>query len=128
VAEQRQLLGRALDKLLSYGGDWTMLLDDGSRIVYESGTCDGVFGARSVTSSLGRRIASFVHPDDVALAFDKMAESLSSLNSEVHFEIRAGFKGGPWRKVDVLAVNCFGDPSLNGVILRVRSLNALPAR
>ena len=105
-----------------------MLLDDGSRIVYEIGTCDSVFGARSVTSSLGRRIASYVHPDDVALAFDKMAESLSALKSEVRFEIRAGFKDGPWRMVDVLAVNCFGDPNLNGVILRVRSLNAMPSR
>ena len=128
MAEQRQLLRPALDKLLSYGGDWTMLLDDGSRIVYEVGSCDPVFGARSVTSSLGRRIASFVHPNDIALAFDKMAESLIALNSEVRFEIRAGFKGGPWRKVDVLAVNCFGDPNLNGVILRVSSLNALPER
>jgi hypothetical protein len=105
--------------LASYVGDWTVLLDQTGRIVYELGWCDALFGGEGQTTSIGRHITTFVHPDDMTLAMDKMADSLSELGSQIAFEIRAGLGETSYRTVDVLAVNCFHDRHLNGVILRV---------
>jgi hypothetical protein len=117
--ERRHLAPEALLTLASYAGDWTVLLDQTARIVYELGSCDVLFAGEPQTSSIGRRITAFVHPDDMILATDKMADSLSELGSQIAFQIRAGLGETSYRTVDVLAVNCFHDRFLNGVILRV---------
>ena len=117
--ERRHLGTEALVTLGSYLGDWTVLLDQTGRIVYELGSCDALFGGTAQTSSIGRHITTFVHPHDMTLATDKMADSLSELGSQIAFEIRAGLRETSYRTVDVLAVNCFHDRFLNGVILRV---------
>ena len=87
--------------------------------MYEVGSCDTLFGGEEQGTSIGRRITAFVHPDDMTLAADKMADSLSEIGSRIAFEIRAGLGDATYRTVDVLAVNCFDDRFLNGVILRV---------
>lgn len=104
----------------AYGGVWTVLLDHSSRIVYEIGSRSAIGGDPEPVSSIGRRIAAFVHPDDMVLAVGKMEASLSAPGTEIAFEIRAGSQDSGWRIVDVLAVNCLHDPSIDGVILRVR--------
>jgi hypothetical protein len=71
---------------------------------------------------VGKGILGFVHPDDMTFAVDRMEESLSGPRLEVTFEIRAGLRGGPWQTVQVLAVNYFDDPDLNGVVLRVQKM------
>lgn len=114
----RQLDAEALRRLAFYEGEWTVLLNHDARIVYELGTCDRVFGGPGGTSSTGRHITSFVCPDEMGLAFDKMAESLASLGSEVAFRIRAGRGDGQWQEVDVLAINRFDDAHINGMVLR----------
>jgi PAS domain-containing protein len=116
--EQRHLESEALLTLASYAGDWTVLLDHTGRIVYELGSCDVLFGGDE-RISIGRPIVAFVHPDDMTLATDMMADSLSEPGSQIAFEIRAGLGETSYRIVDVLAVNCFHDRLLNGVILRV---------
>ena len=98
---------------------WTVVLDDTSRIVYEMGSRDLVFGGEPRTSSIGRRIAAFVHPDDVDLAVDRMEESLGQSRSDISFQIRAGDDGRTWRTVGVRAVNLLDDESVNGIILAV---------
>jgi hypothetical protein len=116
--EQRHLASEALVTLQSYAGDWTVLLDHTGRIVYELGSCDVLFRGEEQTS-IGRPIIAFVHPDDMTLATDMMADSLSEPGSHITFEIRAGLGESSYCMVDVLAVNCFHDRLLNGVILRV---------
>ena len=98
---------------------WTMVLDETSRIVYEMGTRDLVFGGEPRTSSIGRRIARFVHPDDMAHAVDRMEESLAASRSDIGFEIRAGDDGLRWQTVSVRAVNLLDDESVNGIVLAV---------
>jgi hypothetical protein len=98
---------------------WTMVLDDASRIVYELGTRDLVFGGDRQTSSIGRRIAAFVHPDDINLAVDRMEESLATTRSDISFEIRAGDRPDRWRQVSVRAVNLLDHEGVNGIILAV---------
>jgi hypothetical protein len=105
--------------LASYAGDWTVLLDHTGRILYQLGSCDVLFGGEEQTVSIGRRITAFVHPDDMTLATDKMADSLTEVGSQIAFEIRAGLGEASYRRVDVLAANYFHDRFLNGVILRV---------
>ena len=87
--------------------------------MFEVGSSDALFGDEGQIISIGRRITAFVHPDDMMLATDKMADSLSELGLQIAFEIRAGLGETSYRTVDVLAVNCFHDRFLNGVILRV---------
>jgi len=110
--------------LVSYAGDWTVLLDEKARIVFELGSSDALFGGEAGTSSIGKRITAFVHREDMELAGDMMADSLSQVGSFVTFEIRAGLGEERYRIVDVLAVNCFHNQSLNGVILRVMGRGA----
>ena len=117
--EKRRLDAAALEILLGYSAGWTVLLDEQSRIVYEHGSRDAIFGGPGTTSSIGRRIAAFVHPDDLLLAVDRMEESLSKPGSEVRFEIRAGLAETGYGTVDVQAVNRFDHPRLNGVIVSV---------
>jgi hypothetical protein len=116
----RTLEPAAIQRLAAYAGDWTVLLDHTSRIVYELGSRGSIGAGPPDVSSIGRRIAAFVHPDDVLFAVDRMEESLSGLGSEIAFEIRAGSPEGGWRTVEVLAINCLNDSSLDGVILRTR--------
>jgi hypothetical protein len=114
----RRLHPEAIQRLAAQGGHWTVLLDNTSRIVYEVGSRSAIGAGPRDVSSIGRRIAAFVHPDDMVFAVDRMEESLSRFGSEVRFEIRAGSPEDGWRKVDVLAINCLDDASLDGVILR----------
>jgi hypothetical protein len=116
----RHLEPAAIERLAAYAGDWTVLLDHTSRIVYELGSRSAIGAGPEAVSSIGRRIAAFVHPEDILLAVDKMEESLSKPGSELAFEIRAGSPEHGWRMVDVLAVNCLNDARLDGVILRTR--------
>jgi hypothetical protein len=109
----------AVATIASFHRSWTMVLDDASRIVYELGTRDLVFGGSEVTPSIGRRIAAFVHPDDIGLAVDRMEESLATTRSDISFEIRAGDDGESWRTVAVRAVNLLDDEMVNGIILAV---------
>lgn len=118
--KQRYLESEALVTLASYAVDWTVLLDHTGRIVYELGSCGALFGGEEKAVSIGRRITAFVHPDDMTLAADKMADSLSEVGSQIAFEIRAGLGVASYRTVDVLSVNCFHDGFVNGVILRMR--------
>lgn len=116
---RRQLVPAALERISSFGGDWSVLLNEMGRIVHERGSCRAVFGGPKDVSSIGRHIVSFVHPLDMTLATDMMEQSLSALGSQVAFDIRAGLGDGVWTRVEILAVNCFDDPGLNGIILRV---------
>jgi hypothetical protein len=109
----------AVATIASFHRSWTMVLDDASRIVYELGTRDLVFGGSEVTPSIGRRIAAFVHPDDIGLAVDRMEESLATTRSDISFEIRAGDDGESWRTVAVRAVNLLDEEMVNGIILAV---------
>lgn len=106
-----------------YRGEWTVLLDHDARIVHELGTVQGLFGNAAGASSIGRHITSFVSPDDLEFALARMGESLSAFDSEVQFRIRAGRPGGEFHVVDVLAVNRFNDPRLNGVILWINRVD-----
>jgi hypothetical protein len=110
---------RALATIASFHRTWTMVLDGTSRIVYELGTRDLVFGGSKRTPSIGRRIAAFVHPDDIVLAVDRMEESLTASRSDISFEIRAGDDGDRWRTVAVRAVNLLDNDAVNGIILAV---------
>jgi hypothetical protein len=108
----------AVATIASFHRTWTVVLDETSRIVYEVGTRDRVFGGGHATSSIGRRIAAFVSPEDMELAVDRMEESLANNRSDISFEIRAG-DGGPWRTVGVRAVNLLDDEGVNGIILAI---------
>jgi hypothetical protein len=120
TSSARNLEPAAVERMAAYAGDWTVLLDHTSRIVYELGSRSAIGAGSGDISSIGRRIAAFVHPEDMMLAVDKMEESLSRPGSELSFEIRAGSLEDGWRKVEVLAVNCLNDVRLDGVILRTR--------
>ena len=74
----RRLDPPALSKMAAYGGARTVLLDHTSRIVYELGSRSALGIHSEPVSSIGRRIAAFVHPDDMLLAVDKMEQSLST--------------------------------------------------
>ena len=110
--------------MAEHAADWTVLLDTTSRIVYELGSRGAIGAGPPDVSSIGRRIAAFVHPDDISFAVDRMEESLSRTASVISFEIRAGSPEESWRRVAVVAVNCMHDPSLDGVILRIQSAAA----
>lgn len=118
----------ALATIAAYHHTWTVVLDDASRIVFEVGTRDLLFGGPPA-SSIGRRIAAFVHPDDIAFAVDRMEESLALPLSDISFEIRAGDGGDGydgWKRVAVRAVNLFDDEDVNGIILAVWVPEASP--
>ena len=113
-----------MSRLAAIHGDWTVLLNHEARIVCEVGVRENVFGGATASSSIGRHILSFVCPDDMQLAFDKMEAALVAigLGVEVPFQIRARAGDGPWQAVDVLAVNRFDDPHLNAMVLRVNRI------
>lgn len=52
VKERRHVDRSWRDRLGFYSGDWTVLLDEGGRIVYELGSFDSIFGGNSGTPSL----------------------------------------------------------------------------
>lgn len=119
--EGRRLGSKGTERLARYASDWTVLLDETGRILHELGSRDTIFGGDGATSSIGRRIAAFVHPEDLTLAVDRMADSLSAIGSEVRFQIRAGLPELGYRSVYVAAINRFDDPILNGLIVAVSS-------
>jgi hypothetical protein len=84
----RTLQPAAVQRLATYAGDWTVLLDYTSRIVYELGSRSAIGAGPPDVSSVGRRIAAFVHPDDVLFAVDRMEESFSRVREVVRCHLR----------------------------------------
>ena len=100
--------------------DIIAVLDDEGRIRYVNPALKKLLGYDS-HAYVGREIYELVHPDDIALAREAVAEgSTPSVTSRV--ELRVRHESGEWRTIEAVADNLIGYPSVRGIVVTARDV------
>jgi diguanylate cyclase (GGDEF)-like protein len=99
--------------------DAIVVLDDAFDIVW----CNASVGtqlALNATDVLGRSIAEFIHPDDLAMAMDAAIRAQSG-HSTLQLELRIRHGRGDWETMEVRALDRSTDPRVGGLVVAMRS-------
>jgi PAS domain-containing protein len=127
VGRRRALSGkpgaeaRFLQALFAHADVSLVLVDEAGRIMAAAGPEGGVLGYAGRPRS---GILDFVHPDDLSLAYARLAEVTEAPGEQNCFRIRAIHADGSTRQLEVTIVNRLDDPVLRGIVLRSRDLTA----
>ncbi|MFN3219925.1 MAG: EAL domain-containing protein [Acidimicrobiales bacterium] len=72
------------------------------------------------TDVIGRSIADFVHPDDLALAMDAAIRSQSG-HTTLQLELRLRHGRGDWEPMEIRGLDRSTDPRVGGLVVAMRS-------
>jgi PAS domain-containing protein len=108
-----------LRSLFAHADVSLVLFDETGTILAAVGPDGGVLGHTGRPRS---GILDHVHPDDLSLAYELLAEVGATPGKEVSFEIRAFHADGSIRTLAMLAVNRLDDPLLRGLVIRSRDV------
>jgi len=116
---RRPATGRAkwLESLFAYADVSVVLIDGAGKILDAVGPPGGVLGQLDRPRA---GILDFIHPDDLSLAYAKLAEVLEAPGRDFSFRIRALHADGSVRTLDIHCFNRLDDPVLQGVVVRTR--------
>ncbi len=104
-----------LRALFAHADESISLIDRRGTIIAAVGPPGGVLGHLDRTG-----IVEFVHPDDLSLAYAKIAETIETPGGEVSFRLRARHVDGSLRTLELCAFNRLDDPLFGGVVIRTR--------
>ena len=104
-----------LHALFAHADESISLIDRAGFIIAALGPPGGVLGHVDRGG-----IVEFVHPDDLSLAYAKIAETVETVDGEVSFRLRARHADGSLRTLEIHAFNRLEDPVLRGVVIRTR--------
>lgn len=92
------------------------IIEPDGTIRYESPTLERFLGYETAEQE-GFNAFDFVHPDDQALAREKLGQMLEKPGLVVSAEMRYLHKDGTWRFLDVKGINLLQNPIINGIVL-----------
>ena len=101
--------------------DAISLVNDQFRIIYDSRSVERVTGF-TPEDRLGRRVDEFLHPDDVALVWDRCEYILAHPNEILQLEYRYLHKDGTFRWGEAIGKNCLDDPAVQAVVVNHRDV------
>jgi hypothetical protein len=104
-----------LTRLFEFADVSMALIDEAGRILVAVGPQGGVLDDLDRTG-----ILDFVHPEDLSLAYTKLAELLERPGGDSEFRIRATPADGSVRMLDIHFFNRLDDPLLQGIVVRTR--------
>jgi PAS domain S-box-containing protein len=70
----------------------------------------------------GKTIDAFVHPDDLPVVRNALAEALKGHRHWATMELRYRHKDGSWRVIEATARNLLHDPAINGIVVNSRDV------
>ena len=104
-----------LHALFAHADESISLIDRAGTILAAVGPPGGVLGHLDRTG-----IVEFVHPEDLSMAYAKIAETVETPGAEVSFRLRARHADGSMRTLELRAFNRLHDPLFGGVVIRTR--------
>jgi hypothetical protein len=104
-----------LHALFAHADESISLIDRAGTILAAVGPPGGVLGHLDRTG-----IVEFVHPEDLSMAYAKIAETVETPGGEVSFRLRARHADGSMRTLELRAFNRLHDPLFGGVVIRTR--------
>jgi hypothetical protein len=104
-----------LTRLFEFADVSVVLIDEEGKILAAVGPRRGVLGHVDRAG-----ILDLVHPEDLSLAYTKLAELLEHPGGDSEFQIRATPADGSVRTLDIHLFNRLDDPVLQGIVVRTR--------
>ena len=91
-----------------------LLLDATGHTTYATEAITRLMG-NDVHEIVGRDIFTFVHPEDKPLAMETFANLLATPQTKAMVEVRCLQKGGGWKWMEAVALNCLHDPAVEAI-------------
>ncbi|MDQ3751324.1 MAG: diguanylate cyclase [Actinomycetota bacterium] len=116
------LQGEHFRSLVQHASDVIVVVDARGSIKYVSPSVERVLGF-SAHERMGRSMFDLVHPDDVALAKETMAEIRERTGKHSRIELRVRHKDGFYRWLEVSMNNLLEDPNIQGIFINYRDVS-----
>jgi len=102
-----------------------VVIDETGKITAAAGPQGGVLG---YTGEQRSGILDYVHPDDLSLAYSRLAEVTQEPEAQISLQIRARHSDGSIRLLAIQLTNRLADPVLRGLVIRSRDLTPRQVR
>ena len=106
-----------LTRLFAFADVSVVLIDEAGKILAAVGPPGGVLG---YLDRVRTGILDHVHPEDLSIAYAKLAELVERPGGDASFRIRATHADGSARLLDIHFFNRLQDPVLQGIVVRTR--------
>ena len=107
--------------LVENSSDALMLIDAQGRVTYMAPSAMRHLGW-TAEQMVGRSVLEFVHPDDLAVATRRLAETREASGIPITTEVRFRHADGDWRIMEGVGVNHLDDPSVRAIVVTARDL------
>ncbi|MGP0049282.1 MAG: putative bifunctional diguanylate cyclase/phosphodiesterase, partial [Solirubrobacteraceae bacterium] len=125
LVEERRLSERRSEArvraLVEHSSDIITVVGPDLTVRWQSTAVQRMLG-HPVEALVGRRLVSFVHPDDAHLLESHFAAATGKPGT-VTFTARFRDASGSWRDLETIAENRLADPAIEGVILSMRDIS-----
>jgi PAS domain S-box-containing protein/putative nucleotidyltransferase with HDIG domain len=107
--------------LIENASDLIAVLDAQGTIRYESPSVERLLGYRP-EELIGKRLATYVHPDDMSIVDGFMAEAEQQPRIPTAAEFRIRHRDGSWRVLSTMGNNLTDDPGVRGIVMNARDV------
>src|SRR5262249_5952244 len=90
-------------------------------IRYQSPSVEAILGYRAA-DMVGTSLYSYLHPDDLEIARQSLADLYADHSSARRTLIRARHADGSWRHLEGLGANLLHNPDVGGLLLNIRDV------
>ena len=124
IEAQNEALRRSEERfraLIENNQDGIVVSSDQGEALYVSPALTRMLG-RPESDFIGKSRKDLVHPDDLPVVTNKMAETLQNPGKIVQARYRLRHQNGSWRWIDMTAMNLIGNPAVGGIIRNIRDI------
>jgi diguanylate cyclase (GGDEF)-like protein/PAS domain S-box-containing protein len=115
------------DTVVEFMADMVLVVDSLGRIAYANHTAESLLGW-SRSDWIGRSGFDLIHPDDIGSAAESLATaSASGPGIKQPIEIRVRTVDDDWRPVEIITSNLLDEPTVRGLVIVARDLQARAA-
>ena len=108
--------------LVKHASDVILVVDSAGSVKYLSPSVERVLGF-SIHERMGRSMFELVHPDDLALGKEAMADIQGRTGKHSRIELRVRHKDGSYRWLEVSMNNLLEDPDIQGIFINYRDVS-----
>jgi two-component system, NtrC family, sensor kinase len=109
--------------LILNSSDIITILDENSRIIYESPSIETVLGYEP-EEAVGLTIFDFIHPDDIAAVTSQYEQLIANPADPIPLEGRFRRADGSWCFLEAVGINLLADPAVSGIVINSRDMTA----
>ncbi|MBU2905965.1 PAS domain S-box protein [Arenibacter algicola] len=120
VWEQIDLINPGYTSVLQAGYNWLTIVDIDGNYIYVNKALEKALGYSS-EELIGQNIFSFVHESDNGKAANHFSKFINN-KPFVSKPFRFRCKNGSWRWIEILMVDLYGDPMIQGIVINARDI------